>query len=35
MHEALKHETADERTFAIAWYKEAVDDLYALLTARK
>jgi SAM-dependent methyltransferase len=35
MHPAMKDKTAEERDFAVAWYKNAVDDLHAILTALK
>jgi SAM-dependent methyltransferase len=35
MNSAIKNKSVEEREFAIAWYKEAVDDLHAKLTALK
>jgi SAM-dependent methyltransferase len=35
INRALTESSAEERAFALAWYKEAADDLHAMLTARK
>ena len=35
MHPELMHKNTDFQTFAMTWYKEAVQDTHATLTARK